>query len=332
MIKQIFKQPEIYQLNIPLPNNPLKNLNCYVVKTAGGNLVIDTGFNQRECFDVLSQGLHELAIDMDLTTLFLTHFHSDHIGLVERICTDKTRVIMGEIDYQYFTKMMVGGNKQEFKKRFLQEGFPSDDLNAQAKINPAIRYAPKNEFDAMLCKDKEIFYIGDYAFECVCTPGHTPGHTCLYMKNEKIMFLGDHVLFDITPNITAWPNISDSLGDYLESLDKIAGYDINLALPAHRKNDANVYDRIRQLKQHHAERLGEIIAIIENKSGQNAYEIASQLKWSMRGKNWSEFPIQQKWFAVGEIMSHLDYLQERQQISQVKEGQTIGYQRNKQKK
>ncbi len=44
MIKQIFKQPEIYQLNIPLPNNPLKNLNCYVVKTAGGNLVIDTGF------------------------------------------------------------------------------------------------------------------------------------------------------------------------------------------------------------------------------------------------------------------------------------------------
>ena len=28
----------------------------------------------------------------------------------------------------------------------------------------------------------------------------------------------------------------------------------------------------------------------------------------MRGKDWSEFPIQQKWFAVGETLAHLDYL------------------------
>lgn len=326
MIKKIVDQPEIFQISIPLPNNPLRNLNCYVIKTESGNLVVDTGFNQLECFEALSGGLEALSIDMDQTTLFLTHLHSDHIGLVEKIRSEKTRVIMGETDYRYFEKILEGKTWQEYDKRFLQEGFPEEDLIAQAKINPAIVYAPKRTFEATLLKDTDRFFIGNLEFECVHTPGHTPGHTCLYLKNEKIMFLGDHVLFDITPNITAWPNVRDSLGDYLKSLEKIKNYDVKVQLPAHRKVEISVYERIDQLKQHHAERLEEILAIIENNGGQNAYQIASQLQWSMRGKDWSEFPIQQKWFAVGETMSHLDYLREKGRIHMIEKNQLVSYQ------
>nr|WP_324292641.1 MBL fold metallo-hydrolase [uncultured Acetobacterium sp.] len=296
------------------------------MKTESGNLVVDTGFNQTECFEALSQGLEMLSIDMDRTTLFLTHLHSDHVGLVEKIRSSKTRVIMGETDYRYFEKILDSKTWQEYDKRFLQEGFPEKDLVAQAKINPAIIYAPKKTFEATLLKDDEVFFIGNQEFECVRTPGHTPGHTCLYLKNEKIMFLGDHVLFDITPNITAWPDIEDSLGDYLKSLDSIGDYDIKVPLPAHRKVEISVYERIDQLKQHHEERLAEIIDIIKNKDDQNAYVIASQLKWSMRGKDWSEFPIQQQWFAVGETMSHLDYLRKKGLIYQIEKKQSISYQ------
>lgn len=326
MIKKIVDQPEIFQLSIPLPNNPLRNLNCYVVKTECGNLVVDTGFNQPECFEALSQGLEALSIDMDQTTLFLTHLHSDHIGLVEKIRSKKTRVIMGATDYHYFEKILDGKTWPEYDKRFLQEGFPEKDLIAQAKINPAIIYAPKKTFAATLLNDTDVFFIGNLEFECVHTPGHTPGHTCLYLKNEKIMFLGDHVLFDITPNITTWPYVRDSLGDYLKSLDKIGNYDIKVQLPAHRKVEISVYERIDQLKKHHAERLEEIVEIIKNSGTQNALQIASQLKWSMRGKDWSEFPIQQKWFAVGETMSHLDYLRENKRIQQIEKNQSISYQ------
>ena len=28
----------------------------------------------------------------------------------------------------------------------------------------------------------------------------------------------------------------------------------------------------------------------------------------MRGRNWEEFPVSQRWFAVGETIAHLDYL------------------------
>lgn len=49
------------------------------------------------------------------------------------------------------------------------------------------------------------------------------------------MLLGDHVLFDITPNITDWWDVPDSLGNYLRSLDKLEAYPVTLPLPGHRQ-------------------------------------------------------------------------------------------------
>ena len=72
MFEQIHSNPDIYKVPVVLPNNPLKNLNCYIIKTPSENLVIDTGFNQPECLEALTGGLKALDIDMDRTTLFLT--------------------------------------------------------------------------------------------------------------------------------------------------------------------------------------------------------------------------------------------------------------------
>ena len=38
-------------------------------------------------------------------------------------------------------------------------------------------------------------------------------------------------------------------------------------------------------------------------------------KWNLRGISWQEFPDNQKWFAMGETMSHIDYLVNRDVIS-----------------
>lgn len=308
MIKKILDKPEIYQIYVPLPDNPLKSLNCYVVKTDEGNLVIDTGFNRFECFEVLSEGLKKLKIDMDRTTLFLTHLHSDHVGLTNMISTEKTRVLMNAIDYDYLEDNLIGANFEFMENLFKKEGFPKTEVDAQIKINQGRIYAPDTLFNVEKIIDGSMFNVGDLAFECIHTPGHTPGHTCLYLKKEKIMFVGDHVLFNITPNITAWKGIKDSLADYLNSLDKLANYDMKLIFTGHRENGQDVYERIEEIKKHHEKRLSETFEIVKKKNSQNAYQIASQLKWSMRGKDWTEFPIQQKWFAVGETLSHLDYL------------------------
>ena len=308
MIKKIYSNPDIYTIDIPLPNNPLKNLNCYVIKTPEKNLIIDTGFNLKECYNSLKAGLDGLEIDMSKTEMFLTHLHSDHVGLAGSIMPAGGTIYMGNIDYNYFVDYVQGESWDLLDAKFLSEGFPENAIALLHTTNPARAYAPDESFFAVTVEDGEKITVGDYVFTCIFTPGHTPGHMCLYLETEKLIFLGDHVLFDITPNITFWRGNDNSLKQYLESLEKIRNMDIAVALPAHRRNNLNFYARIKELLKHHHVRLEESYSIISNNPNLHAYDIAGKMQWSMRGKNWDAFPMSQKWFAVGETVAHLDYL------------------------
>jgi glyoxylase-like metal-dependent hydrolase (beta-lactamase superfamily II) len=122
------------------------------------------------------------------------------------------------------------------------------------------------------------------------------------------LFSSDHVLGDITPNITHWPGVPDSLGLYLHSLEETLGLDARLCVPGHRSVFTNVHGRIREIQAHHATRLNDVRRILTEGGPQNAYTVASHMTWSIRAKNWSEFPLAQKWFATGEALAHLDHL------------------------
>ncbi len=308
MTEKIYSNPDIFKINIPLPNNPLKNLNCYVVKTPEKSLIIDTGFNMPECYEALEEGLKELEVDMTKAELFLTHLHSDHVGLAGHIMPEGGTIHMGRVDYNYLVDYIEGDTWDELDSRFLSEGFPEDQITVLHSTNPGRAYEPDKSFTANTLEDGDKLIIGNHEFTCVWTPGHTPGHMCLYLEKEKLIFLGDHVLFDITPNITFWNYVNNSLLDYLNSLEKISKLDIVMPLPAHRKNEIPFYERVESIKHHHQLRLDECLKIVKDYPEIHAYDIAGKMQWSMRGKNWGEFPMTQKWFAVGETIAHLDYL------------------------
>ena len=101
MVEKIFDNPKIYRVLVPLPENPLRSLNSYVIMTEERNLVIDTGFNREECYGALTEGLDELGIDIEDTDFFITHFHGDHCGTVGRIAGERSRIFMSEKDYSY---------------------------------------------------------------------------------------------------------------------------------------------------------------------------------------------------------------------------------------
>ena len=78
--------PGIIQLKIPIPNNPLGNLNCYLIEGTEGWLMVDTGWFTPETFDSLKQGLKTWKIDLsDIATIVITHIHPDHFCLAGRI-------------------------------------------------------------------------------------------------------------------------------------------------------------------------------------------------------------------------------------------------------
>lgn len=314
MAEQVFHHPDIYRIDIPLTGNPLKNLNCYVIIDGGESLVIDTGFRNEECLNVLMDGLRELGISPERTKLFVTHLHSDHAGLAQYFDCPDTRIYMGRTEHQYLRKLMSGAIRGVRERLYLAEGYPPEKYYEADNKNPARVYMPNREFAVTELGDGDEIRVGSVKVTALEMPGHTPGLMCCYLEKEKIMFTSDHVLFDITPNITNWPEMTDPLGCYLKNLDRILEYEVEYAFPAHRNlSDKTLRQRAEEIKEHHRKRLEEILKMIQ-KQPAGAYDIAAGLTWSMRGKDWEQAPEKQKWFAVGETLSHLEYLMEKGRV------------------
>lgn len=314
----------LYAIGVPLPNNPLKNLNAYVVP-GPRNLLIDTGFRQKECRDALLLGLRELGISMDHTDIFLTHLHSDHTGLAPEIRGKDTRIFIGQKDLSH----MPGPNStfrwSDSDDRFAAEGFPRDLLAVLTERNPAQGLSPIPYDSYIPVAPGDEFSYGSHRFTAIHTPGHTPGHMCLWEAGTGICLLGDHVLFDITPNITRWMGVSDSLGDYLQALADIQTLPVSVPLPAHRQVHMPFQARCQQLIAHHDARCQEVMTILSAGDPMTAWDIAAHMTWRIRAKNWEAFPTPQKWFAVGEAMAHLDHLIALNRVARWKDGDVFRY-------
>lgn len=298
----------IYRIPVPLPNNPLRELNCYLIRGRERSLLIDTGFRQEACRQALFAGLQELGVRMEDTDVLLTHLHSDHTGLLPEVASPESRVYIDDLDRDW----IVGRTRFELERqeddRFAMTGIPADMLKVVSDTHPGRRFAPDPDFDRYThLSTGDTLEVGGYRLQAIQTPGHTPSHLCLWMEEQQTMFTGDHVLFDITPNITRWPNLENALGRYLESLKKVRAYPVKTALPAHRAT-GDFHARIDALLAHHEYRLGECLKVVREEPGLLPYDIAGRMTWRIRARSWDDFPIAQKWFAVGECLSHLDYL------------------------
>lgn len=220
MVTQV--APNLYRIPVPLPGNPLRNLNAYLI-LGDRNLLVDTGFRQEECRTALKAGLAELGVDMANTDIFLTHLHSDHTGLAPELLSPTSRLFVGDVDRQRLPGQIPhnGVRWGYFDELMAAHGFPVALLDELTHTNPArvLSPPPCDRYEGVF--DGDTFDYGGYHFQALDTPGHTPGHMVLWEETHGILLLGDHVLFDITPNITAWPGYDNPLGGYLRSLERV---------------------------------------------------------------------------------------------------------------
>ncbi len=303
---------DIHQLKIPIPNNPLEYNNAYLVKTGEGSLLIDTGWNSDEAFAALRSQVENAGVPLsDLKVIAITHAHPDHYGLVGRLKQgSQAEVLMHRLEGDFLASLDGGRERglQEMERWLAMNGAPDDLSRNLERMTQASRSlfppVPKN---LRLLQGGEHLPLGDYNFEVIWTPGHAPGHICLYEPGRRIFFSGDHVLPDISPNVSMNdPNGPNPLVGYLASLKRVISLSVDIVYPGHGEPFAGLAQRAQELLDHHQDRQKAILATFNGKP-QTAYQIAALIPWSVAPR-WEDIPRFHRRMAVTETISHLELL------------------------
>ncbi len=304
--------PGIYRMPLPLPIPTVSHINTYLVKGDNGYLLVDTGWNTEEAFASLKKQLAELGINgREISRIVVTHAHPDHYGMA-----GKLKNLFGATLYFHHLEKDVIESRYVNMDELLKEmslwlkgnGVPPDRLAELQKASlPMLKFVTPAMPDVTLYGGEAIT-CGDFSFNVLPTPGHAPGHICLYEPDKKILFSGDHILPTITPYVGMNPQSgSNPLGDYLDSINSLKRLDVDLVLPGHEQPFTGLKDRIEGITLHHSLRNAEIMAALGYDS-KTAFELTTGITWmhDVNGVGWYKLGTWDKRMALLETLAHLE--------------------------
>ena len=325
--------PGIYKLKTPLPDKALLLgfVNLYLVQGDDGYILIDTGWNTEEALESLQDGLAEIGVTFkDITQVISTHIHADHYSMAEKL-----RELSDAKISIHKLEVTLAGKDIDMDALFRQElrWFHTHGVSEATRAELEIASMDFLEFFLSAVPDitfsgGETVSTGTFDLEVLWTPGHSPGHICLYEPKHKILLSGDHILPNITPHIGLHPHSDDNpLGDYINSLNMLKTLDVNLILPAHENPFTGLQSRIEEIIQHHKLRNLEILETIRSEP-KTAYLIATEITWLSKkhGTGWEALASLDKRLAILETIAHLEFMRINGEISKVSKNGVAYYQ------
>ena len=182
--------------------------NCYIIEDEESKetMVIDPGGEPEKIIEMLDTlGVNELKY------IYLTHCHGDHFGGILELKKQKGgKVLIHRDDAEGLYNPSIS----------LTYYIGMDDINLEADSR---------------VDEGDIIHLGNLEFKVIHTPGHTKGGTCLYCKEQALLFSGD-TLFKGTWGRTDLP--TSSFPDIIASItNKLATLpDETIVYPGHGKS------------------------------------------------------------------------------------------------
>jgi len=263
---------EIYKYSIPVPYFTF-NANAYLVVMENKEaILIDTGPSAPQALEILEATLREAKVGWDaIRHIFVTHGHYDHFRLAAQIVelTDAL-VWIHPADKQKLTSALanlffvepepaihflekLGVSKTEISRLMREVG------TIEKQTKPLPDYCIRS-----LSPGTALKFPG-LTINVIHTPGHTPGSCCFYIAENGVVFTGDTLLPEITPNpiFEISGGESDrSLVKLRESMSYIRRLRASTAYPGHGEPILSIGPVIDSQFVHMAERSDQVLRIL----------------------------------------------------------------------
>ncbi len=289
----------VHQLKLPVPF-PLKFIASYLVEGRDGWAVIDPGFDYPPAREVWESEAARMGLDLDrdVTRIIVTHLHPDHIGLA-RWLEGRSRAPV------FMLKDEIANARHVWDPARGSEDF--------REVHDALRHGPRNggrdggnhqarhtlarKFGAPSTRRPDRAWgerrAGDSHTRSLGLSLHSA------RQSRRLLFVGDHLLLEITPNIDLWTYTAPRpLQRYLDSIDGLGGLDVDLIFPGHGPLFHDLDGRIDELVRHHEERLSVMHGALAGEPA-TEFEIARRVFPD-------ELSDHQLRFAVAETLAHLE--------------------------
>jgi glyoxylase-like metal-dependent hydrolase (beta-lactamase superfamily II) len=327
--------PGINQLQIPMgiTDNPTEYTNTYLVQGDGGYLLIDPGMNTEEAFNSLKRGISEIGIGFeDITQILATHVHIDHYGLTGRVKQlSQAKILLHHLERNLIIQSMnitMEERSRQSEQWLRTNGIPSLELSQiQMPARGMPRFTPI--MPDITLNGGETISTGVFNFQVLWTPGHSPGHICLYEPTQKILFTGDHILPVITPNVSLQSQSDlNPLVDFVNSLNIVKQLDVNLVLPAHEHLFTDLRTRVEEIIERHKQRSSEILKALKAET-KTAYQISTEITWmpELGGVSFQNLAPLNKRMAISETLAHLEAMRVDGRVDKSSRDSIIYYRR-----
>jgi glyoxylase-like metal-dependent hydrolase (beta-lactamase superfamily II) len=218
------------------------HVNAWAIAAANGVLLVDTGLYETGALAQLELALDQAGLRLEHVRLVVcTHAHSDHYGLAAPILEAASCELWMHPSHGHMTAA-AGAPERLLERRIeiaRQGGAPPAALAAYAER----RRAEGTGVAEVVLPNRGLVDGVEVATDLGAwrvyeTPGHAPSHVVLHQPERRLLLSGDHVLGRISLYYD-YGYTHDPAGEFLRSLDVVAGLPVRLVLAGHGRPRAD---------------------------------------------------------------------------------------------
>jgi glyoxylase-like metal-dependent hydrolase (beta-lactamase superfamily II) len=312
--------PAVHRLALPLGIHGVPTVSAYLLHGDGGDVLVDCGVAasgpphpgssgaEPDPCGALDAALRVAGSRIEqVATLVVTHAHIDHFGLAGEV----VRRSGGQLWMHEATGLDVEKYRdpdEAVDRRMLMladHGLYGRELTESSEgLYDWMPAMPSIGTPDRRLVGGELVDVGDRSWEVVHTPGHSPGHVCLFSATDRVLCSGDHLLQITSPPVTFERGFArDPMGDYLESLERVVALEPELVLPGHGPPFRDGARRAASIARGKRRRLDRVRAMVTESERTVAELTEALFHIEMTGA--------QRHFAMAEILADLAFHEAR---------------------